>query len=563
MNLIARQIYGNKLGGVPNTFIGGMASTIYTPALLASKLAIDMSRISVFSIVGSDIKCRITGSYAIPDGASTFGFQSGYSNTYYTDADYLVSAVGNNSFYAQDLNVSNYGDIDFKNCLSVGASGLQRTVSNKILLRNATTIGAGGLASCAKCLCYYIPVAINLGTGVTDASVFTGILSGAIIYAHPSMATCNSGGVHASLAAAITAGAVVRYVSSFVAPNSVTDLSIGNVYSTAIQVLFTAPTGSTNAIYFYEVWLNGTRTDKTVTASGQFVTGLATNTSYIVELKPVDIFYNKSGSNVPLPKLTATPSYIDSDANASIAAKSLTGIEQESEYALIVESKNQSLWPKIQAVYTFKGTTAAQHKFNAKNPLDTDAAFRLTFIGTGTFSNSGYLTNGTGSYANTHLVPSAVQNVNSNGMTIVVGTNDVTSSGNDFIMGAYQTATQCSLLADKNNNSTYLKKVRINGSEVSVANGNTPLGSLTGVRVSSTVTKMFKNSVLLGSANSGGTLPSINLWIGDNDSNGSSYSNIKRRVQMAIIHEGLSDAEVSTLHSIIDLSESIAGRKTW
>jgi hypothetical protein len=98
MNLVARQVYGNKLGGIPNTFIGGVASTINTPALLATKLAIDVSRITGFSVVGSDIKCKITGSYELPNRNITpyNGFASGI--TYYDDRDGLVTKVNHSSF---------------------------------------------------------------------------------------------------------------------------------------------------------------------------------------------------------------------------------------------------------------------------------------------------------------------------------------------------------------------------------------------------------------------------------------------------------------------------------
>ena len=108
------------------------------------------------------------------------------------------------------------------------------------------------------------------------------------------MATINAGGVEGYLANAISRGATVRYVTNFTPPNPITTLTSGTVTSTTIQLNFTPPTGSTNAIDYYEVWLNGVDSGKTVTASGQNVTGLTTATSYDIELITVDIFYNKS-----------------------------------------------------------------------------------------------------------------------------------------------------------------------------------------------------------------------------------------------------------------------------
>ena len=57
------------------------------------------------------------------------------------------------------------------------------------------------------------------------------------------------------------------------------------------------------------------------------------------------------------------------------------------------------------AVYPFVGGTATTCKFNLKNPLNTDAAFRLSFVGGWTFSNNGIQPNGTNTYANTFLIP--------------------------------------------------------------------------------------------------------------------------------------------------------------
>jgi len=72
---------------------------------------------------------------------------------------------------------------------------------------------------------------------------------------------------------------------------------------------FTAPS-STNAIDYYEVYVNGVFKN-TITASGQYITGFSVNTTYTIELKPVDIFYNKSTSNTIAATTAATLVYQD------------------------------------------------------------------------------------------------------------------------------------------------------------------------------------------------------------------------------------------------------------
>jgi len=121
--------------------------------------------------------------------------------------------------------------------------------------------------------------------------------SGCKIYINPFLQTSNAGAEEGDIAYARTRGATIRYVTDFTAPNPITNLSIGNVYGTAIQLNFTAPTGSLNTIDFYEVWVNG-RYYQDITGSGQYITGLTPSTVYNIEVKPTDIYYNKSTSNI-------------------------------------------------------------------------------------------------------------------------------------------------------------------------------------------------------------------------------------------------------------------------
>ena len=299
-NLFVRQNFatGNPTA---NTFIGGVSSTISTPALLATKLGISGSRISNFKVVGSDIQCRISGSYAIP-GYSFYFISSPYAPaSYYKDIDGLVTSVGYWAFYYGGSNGALTSDIEFKNAITLAASVFS-TGGKRILLKNANTIGNACFYGSSTLEVIYIPNVTTIGAdvGMQDGDyqrVF--LLEGLSfanlkIYAHPSMATINAGGVEGDLANAISRGATVRYVTNFTPPNPITTLASGTVTSTTIQLNFTPPTGSTNAIDYYEVWLNGVDSGKTLTASGQNVTGLTTATSYDIELITVDIFYNKS-----------------------------------------------------------------------------------------------------------------------------------------------------------------------------------------------------------------------------------------------------------------------------
>jgi len=169
-----------------NTEIGGVSATLSSASLLATKLGISSTRISNFTIVGSDIKCRITGSYAIP--VSAFQFNT-TPCTYYTDSDFLVTGLGNNAFYAGNMNA----DVDFQNCITVGTSAIT-TSGKKILLKNATTIGDTGFYNFEQITdIYYIPNVTALGSTSGNNSVFQSLKPTAKIYANPALATNNAG----------------------------------------------------------------------------------------------------------------------------------------------------------------------------------------------------------------------------------------------------------------------------------------------------------------------------------------------------------------------------------
>lgn len=70
---------------------------------------------------------------------------------------------------------------------------------------------------------------------------------------------------------------------------------------------------------------------------------------------------------------------------------------------LVKDLKSYGIWTKMNAIYPFVGGTATTHKYNLKDPQDTNAAFRLVFFGGVTHSANGALPNGTNGYAQTYL----------------------------------------------------------------------------------------------------------------------------------------------------------------
>ena len=558
MQSLKKFYFGKQKVKVPNTFIGGIGGTINTPALLASRLGIDENRIKLFKVTGVDVECAIIGgSYNIP----IYCWSNNLQITYYRDEAGLVSVVGGQAF----------GDIgtQFKSFYFPKATKIEQRIgnwsfqSNNNLIKNTWKL-------------MYVPLVTQWGN--TQQADINGQHQGTqvfrfnfdfngVIYAHPSLQTSNAGGLEGDLAylLSLNTGATIRYVTNFTPPNTITNLSTGTIYNTEVQLNFTPPT-SVNGVDFYEVYLNGERfNSKEIKNSGEFITGLTPSTNYNIRIVAVDMFYNKSELSNTV-NVSTTNTVLDADANAYMLTSN-NEIWKNQINALFTDLKSQGLYNKIQAFYPFLGTTAAQHKWNAKNPLDTNAAFRLQFFGGGTHSNLGYQCNGTNAYANTFFAINLNANINSFGATIVCGTNNANYGTDVTDMGSTNPASATNMFRftvrqnNTNKMSYFCSYNQANGAFFT--NNVDCRGVFTGLRNSISENKLFINKTLKASGTGGGTAPTGGIYIGASNQGSSPFGYSNQRIQFTAIHEGLTDAEVVALHTIIDNFETAIGRKTW
>jgi len=307
LNLVNPYIFA-PAAATYNTYIGGVASTISTASLLATKLAISVGAISNFTVVGSDIKCKITGNYTMPDGA----FENNSNITFYDDLEGLVTGVGIRAFRANDIiSTTKLKRVTFKNVTNLGDQSFQYRSSCDIYIPNALTFVLDPLA----------------GT------------QGSTIYCNSYLATNNGGGIDVSIASAISSGAIVRFIANLIAPNAVTTLTVGTIYNSAIQLNFTAPS-STNTIDYYECYADGILKNR-IPASGKLIVGLTASTSYNFTVIAVDIFYNKSVVSNSLSVSTNTTSavpttglvsYYKLDANSNDSYGSNNGTDTSISY---------------------------------------------------------------------------------------------------------------------------------------------------------------------------------------------------------------------------------------
>jgi hypothetical protein len=253
---------------------------------------------------------------------------------------------------------------------------------------------------------------------------------------------------------------------------------------------------------------------------------------------------------------------IDPDASLFLRTVGITDTTQQSAIdTLVLELKNAGLWSKMRAIYPFVGGTAATHKWNLKDPRDVDAAYRLTFFGGWTHSSTGADPNGTTGYALTYFNASTLSSTSthvsfysredSNGLFWDIGANNNDSSQ---LLSLYARESGTA----KSDSGDY----RISRISVNTANS---IGYYVSSRTANNVFKLFKNNSQIGSStatdNSG--MPNFNVSISAVEVGVSrtwqQYSN--RQTAFATIGDGLTDAEASSLYTIVQKYQTTLGRQ--
>jgi hypothetical protein len=134
--------------------------------------------------------------------------------------------------------------------------------------------------------------------------------------------------------------------------------------------------------------------------SGYYSGSLANITVNNADLGGLDINrnYNAIASRFGLVK--RNPIVTDADAFAFVEVAGIVDPTQQAAVnSLVLGLKANNLWTKMQAIYPFVGGTAYTHKFNLKDPRDSDAAFRIQYVGALNHFSTGVLT--AGGYMNT------------------------------------------------------------------------------------------------------------------------------------------------------------------
>jgi hypothetical protein len=183
---------------------------------------------------------------------------------------------------------------------------------------------------------------------------------------------------------------------------------------------------------------------------------------------------------------------------------------------LFTDIKDAALWTSnLVALWPNVLGTAASHKFNARDPRDLDAAFRLTYPSGATHGPTGTAWNGTTQYGHTFLDASTLPRF---GHALSYYTRDAITESNvsgQGVMGTGVSGTQEMVLSiNRGNKLTYY--ANSDAAAPSKTYGVPQKGAFLGVRSSASSASVLLNQSVEATSNvtDTGTLPAAIIGIG-------------------------------------------------
>lgn len=212
-----------------------------------------------------------------------------------------------------------------------------------------------------------------------------------------------------------------------------------------------------------------------------------------------------------------------------------------------------SLWNSLHAIYPLLGISAADHKWNLKDPRDLDAAFRLTFDET-----AGYETSHAGGgllgrasktfYANTFLSPATTITGHQGSLTFY--TESGTSDANEWAMGSYSSpGTYNSLIISRTDGSNYSYVMN-----AAIVTSAVKKGVFTASRTDNTHNNLYRNDTSVASSATDQNLFAMStqpIYLMANNQNGTKSGYTYKKCLYASIGNGLSQANITAYVPLI------------
>jgi hypothetical protein len=302
----------------------------------------------------------------------------------------------------------------------------------------------------------------------------------------------------------------------------------------------------------------GGLTTSTTTTSGGISTTSTTTTS-------VPVTTSTTTTGVPITTSTTTTVSYDPDAQAFFTAieedgGSLTLTEKSAINTMVVDFKADGLWTKLKAIYPFVGGSAIAHKYNLKNPVNNDAAFRMVFNGGVTHNGDGVTFNGTTGYGDTKFAIEDFTSDTSLSYGVYIRTIFSASNGG-FDFGVYGGGARAMIWANA-------RRFYPNAGQIAswtAYGASEPLGFIEGCIRGLADVEAYKNGV---SASTGvtanDTIPTNGQpwYLGAvNLNNGTAGDFTNHNYAFAYLGDELDDTESGNLYTIVQACQTTLGRQ--
>lgn len=248
----------------------------------------------------------------------------------------------------------------------------------------------------------------------------------------------------------------------------------------------------------------------------------------------------------------------DQDAANFIAAAGITDPAVAGPVNVYVTGlKDAGLWPKIHALHIIAGGTERAHKFNLKNPIDDDSAFRLSFIHTGGVTEITHAANGAtipsnvAAYVDTHLVPTNVYSTNNFSWGVWYGHCDAVSP-RGYFGAASAGSSQWRLTRQAGDNTS----VTVGGNTVTVAGAGVGFMSVT-CTGDNQQARRFLNGAFIGQAGNSALRPNLSMYYGKTNA---LLQAIGTRLKFGFFGAHLTDGEMLTLYNLTAALQAALGR---
>jgi hypothetical protein len=251
----------------------------------------------------------------------------------------------------------------------------------------------------------------------------------------------------------------------------------------------------------------------------------------------------------------------DADAQAFITATGITGTDATAVNTLVVDLKAANIWTLFDAIYPMVGGTATTCKYNLKDPQDTDAAHRIVFNNSWTFSSTGADPTGNAWADCNYIVNANNMTQNSNHLSYYVRT-----TGQGVCIG-HNYGTRMWFTPNYNGNVGYAPQQTNSATQIQRTSLPTDMRKFwVSSRIASNQSKFFANGTLETTLNNGSSgLQPAGIILNDRSTNNSSPPSpngnyFGGECAFASMGQGLSDAQVSSFSTAVIDFQTTLGR---